>query len=339
MERKQVELYDSEGWLNIPELDKLDCWLNVITGARQVGKTYGVLKMLLDSGRHFMLMRRTIKEVQLLGTNPDYNPFLPFEPERVITLKKSGEMLTIIENDVILGSVVGLPTIATMRGFNGSVFSDVVYDEFIPEKHVIQRKTEGDAVLNAYTTINGNRELRGEKPLKLWMLANSNNINSPVLNSFGLVDPILKMRDKKQEVKIKDGVLIVQPKSNKIIDKRKETALVKYLIKTKSAEKFIGMSVENDFSYNETTLVGKMPMNGLKPLCSISLLYVWQRDDGFIYCCRTPHKTERYDNSEYGKAVFVSDYWFIFEYYRAGEIRFSDLNLLEYVKNIFDIKF
>lgn len=55
-----------------------------------------------------------------------------------------------------------LPSIANIRGFNGSQFEDVVFDEFIPERIVIKRKAEGDALLNAYVTINGNRELEGK---------------------------------------------------------------------------------------------------------------------------------------------------------------------------------
>ena len=33
-------LYDENGWININEIAKLDKWLNVIIGPREVGKTY-----------------------------------------------------------------------------------------------------------------------------------------------------------------------------------------------------------------------------------------------------------------------------------------------------------
>ena len=333
------DIYTPDGWLDVPALAGRGCWLNVITGPRQVGKTYGTLKYIIEERRPFILMRRTVEEVQFLGINTEVNPFKVFEPEHEISMDRAGKILNISEDGEIIGICLGLPTVATIRGFSASRFTDIIFDEFIPEKHVIQRKTEGDALLNAYTTINGNRELEGRPPVRLWLLANSNNINSPILTALGLVDPILRMREKGQEVLQKDGVLIVQPGSMKIIRKRSETAMMKHLKKTKSAERFTGMALENEFSYNDQTLVGKMPLGGLKPLCGIGMAYVWQRDDGFLYICRAPHRTEIYEDSEYMRERFRDDYWWIFDQYRSGEIRFADLHLLEFIKALFDIKF
>ena len=114
---------------------------------------------------------------------------------------------------------------------------------------------------------------------------------------------------------------------------------MKHLKKTKSAQCFTGMALENEFSYNDQTLVGKMPMAGLRPLCGIGISYFWQRSDGFIYVCRTKHKTETYDDTEYGREIFRDDYWWLFDAYRSAEIRFADLHLLEFVKLLFDIRF
>lgn len=335
----KTDIYTPDGWLDVPALAARGCWLNVITGPRQVGKTYGTLKYIIEERRPFILMRRTVEEVQFLGINTEVNPFKVFEPEHEISMDRAGKILNISEDGEIIGICLGLPTVATIRGFSAARFTDIIFDEFIPEKHVIQRKTEGDALLNAYTTINGNRELEGRPPVRLWLLANSNNINSPILTSLGLVDPILRMREKGQEVSQKDGVLIVQPGSMKIIRKRSETAMMKHLKKTKSAERFTGMALENEFSYNDQTLVGKMPLGGLQPLSGIGMAYVWQRDDGFLYICRAPHRTEIYEDSEYMRERFRDDYWWIFDQYRSGEIRFADLHLLEYIKGLFDIKF
>ena len=187
-------IYTPDGWLNVPQLAARGCWLNVITGPRQVGKTYGVLKYMIEGKRSFILMRRTVEEVQFLGINQAVNPFAVYVPEHEITLDRAGKILNISENGQIIGICMGLPTVASIRGFSASEFTDIVFDECIPEKHVVTRKTEGDALLNAYTTINGNRELEGRPPVRLWLLANTNNINSPILTAFGLVDPILQMR-------------------------------------------------------------------------------------------------------------------------------------------------
>lgn len=332
-------IYTSDGWLDVPQLAKHGCWLNVITGPRQVGKSYGTLKYVIEQQQPFILMRRTVEEVQFLGINQAVNPFAVFRPEHDITMDRAGKILNIKENDDIIGICLGLPTVATIRGFSAERFTDIVFDEFIPEKHVVQRKTEGDALLNAYTTINGNRELNGRPPVRLWLLANSNNINSPILTSLGLIDPILRMREKNDELYIKNGVLICQPSSEKIIEQRRLTAMMKHLQQTGSAQRFTGMALENEFSYNDQTLVGKMPLAGLKPLCAIGMLYFWQRSDGFLYVCRAPHKTEIYNDTEYTRESFKDDYWWFFDQYRTAQMRFADLHLLEAFKALFDIKF
>ena len=337
--KKKTDIYTPDGWLNVPALAARSCWLNVITGPRQVGKTYGVLKYMLDNDRPFILMRRTVEEVQFLGINQAVNPFAVFRPERDITMDRAGKILNIKEKEKIIGICMGLPTVATIRGFSAAAFTDIVFDEFIPEKHVVQRKTEGDALLNAYTTINGNRELEGRPPVRLWLLANSNNINSPIMTALGLVDPVLQMRERGKEIYQRDGILICQPTSGKIVEQRRDTALMKHLQKTGSAERFTGMALDNEFTYNDMTLVGKMPLGGLQALCAIGSLYFWQRDDGFLYCCKAPHRTEVYKDTEYSRESFVNDYWWMFDEYRASRIKFSDLNLKEQFRLIFDIKF
>lgn len=337
-----TNIYTPDGWLNVPALAALPAWLRVIIGKRQVGKTYGTLQYMITSGRRFILMRRTVEEVQFLGANPAVNPFAVFAPDHNIRMDKAGRILNIFdeEKDEQIGICLGLPTVTTIRGFAAQGFTDIVFDEFIPEKHVIQRKTEGDALLNAYTTINGNRELQGRPPVNLWLLANTNNINSSVLQVLGLIDPILKMREKGREIYTRDGVLICQPGSEKVTEKRRQTAMMSHLEKTKSAERFMGMALDNEWSYNESALVGKMSMKGLTPLCGYGDIYLWQSGDGqTIYACHARHKVDHYDTTEYQTEKFADTYYWLFDAYRAGLIRFADLHIQDRIKQVFKITF
>ena len=59
-----LDLYNSEGWINIPALAALDCWCYVIVGKRQVGKTFGVLEHIISNGGHFLYLRRTKEELK-----------------------------------------------------------------------------------------------------------------------------------------------------------------------------------------------------------------------------------------------------------------------------------
>ena len=161
-----------------------------------------------------------------------------------------------------------------------------------------------------------------------------------MLQALGLIDPILKMREQGKEILLRGGVLICQPGSEKVTEKRRQTALMKHLEKTKSAERFTAMALENEWAYNEQALVGKMSMKGLTPLCSYGDIYIWQTNDGQnLYACHAQYRVEHYETGEYETERFTDDYYWIFEAYRAGLIRFADLHIQDRIKQIFKINF
>lgn len=340
-------LYTPEGWLNMQHIGSMPAWLIVIIGKRQVGKTYGVLKYMLDQDLQHILLRRTTAELETISAALDLNPYKVFEPQYHVGLFKSGKKLCRIcsyetdpEGKVTPGIQRGIATslaeIAHIRGFNGSAFSDLVYDEFIPEKGVVTRKTEGDAFLNAYTTINGNRELSGKPPLRAWLLANSNNINSPVLEALNLTDAVLHMRRKKLEDYLTaTGVYIIQPSSEKVTEKRKETALLKQI--SQSSE-FYGMAVENEWSYDQSPYVKNFPLKYMQPVWSYDTFYCWKNNEMF-YICRAPFKGNagKYEASITGREKLAKDYGWMIDCYYADMVYFSDLRCQAVFKSIFGI--
>ena len=172
-------LYTKDGWLDFEYILSRGAWLNIIIGKRQVGKTYGTLQLMLKHGFTHVLLRRTTEEVETISATPDLCPYKVFEPDYKVSFFKSGSKICRIsayisgvdgkaKEETQRGIITSLAQISHIRGFNGSVYSDLVFDEFIPEKGVITRRTDGDAFLNAYVTINGNRELNGAPPLRAW---------------------------------------------------------------------------------------------------------------------------------------------------------------------------
>ena len=244
----------------------------VIIGSRQVGKTYGVLSLMLQQGRPFILMRRTQAEVDFILHNA-LNPFAAIDP--AITCKRaSGYHGDIIrrgeskETDERLGIVLALTTISKIRGFSGAAFTDLVYDEFIPERHVQRFRGESDAFLNAVVTISGNRELDDLPPLRVWLLANANNLQSPILSALNLTQKIETMKNKQQEISIMAdrGVMVVLPRSEQLMQRRKQTALSKA---TSERTAFARMAFDNEFSYNDSTGVAAINLRDYRYLCSV----------------------------------------------------------------------
>lgn len=341
------DLYDSYGWLNFDYIDNLPFWLCLILGARQVGKTYGTLLTMLKNNYYHILLRRTTKELETISASPDLNPYKVYEPDYHVGLfRQAGKLCRIC--DYVTdeegkatpsdqrGIATSLAEIAHIRGFNGAAFSNMILDEAVPEKGVIMRKTEGESFLNAYVTINGNRELEGKKPLRAWLLSNTNRIDSPILESLNLMDDILYMRRKgKEELLTDKGVLILQPQSTKILDARGKTALMQQI---EERSDFYGMAMKNEFSYDASPYIKTMSIKNMQPCwCYDDQVYCWSYSGGF-YINRAPFKKgERYDGSRTGRERLYLEWNVLKPYYYSGMVSFSDLKVLTLFKKIFGI--
>lgn len=345
-----LDLYEGGGWVNIPAVASLGCWCNILIGKRQVGKTYGTLKYEMQSGKRFLYLRRTTTEFDAITSDPDLNPFLPLKKEGIdADVVKSGKVTYTIGKYEYedgkpkaclekYGIGMTLPSIANIRGFNGSQFDDVVFDEFIPERIVIKRKAEGDALLNAYVTINGNRELEGRPPLRIWLLANAFDIASPILVELGVVDDIAKMaRSGKEWTMTDSGVFIGMPKSQQVSEKRAQTAFMRHMMKNKDS-KFYQMAMENKFSYNNLEAVRPMNIRGMKPAFVVAGLYCYIYDGNHYYLCTSHHESrEAYPDTEVGKKQFRLKHPFFEAMLNLGQVWCSDVPTLLKIKDYLDI--
>lgn len=338
-------IYEPAGWVNMPWIASRPTWLKVIIGARQVGKTYGALKYHLDNNIPFLLMRRTTKELEAIANNPKFDPFNKLAPEYKCKLFKYGDSYNIMDYDddykpiegTYRGSAISLPQIASVRGFDGSAFDAVILDEAVPEKIVRVLKAEGDAMLNAYTTIAGNRELEGRPPLTLWLLSNTNNINSPILAAFNLLDDIISMQAKNREyIETSNGVSIFFGKSERIIEKRKQTVLARQVSPDST---FSRMAYGNEWSYDISPIIRQRSIKGLTPLCSFANnLFIWE-GAASIYVCAAPHTAEPYRDNDFEREQFRSNYRWLVPWYAEGLISFANIKLLAIFKQIFDLDY
>ena len=258
-------LYTDKGFLNVPAIarqaDAIDAAFVVIIGARQTGKTYGTLKHMLrlyfEEGRKFILMRRTQAEADFIA-HGQISPFAAID--RSVTVRRASQYHSELRrphcdacqdgDEEVLGIVLALSTVSKIRGFSGAEFENVVFDEFIPEQHVMKIKAEGDAFLNAVVTISGNRELEDRPPLRVWLLANSNNLSSPILEALNLTKKVEAMSRSGQEISVMPdrGVVVVLPRSEEVLQRRKQTAITRAI---REDSNFSRMAFGNEFSYND----------------------------------------------------------------------------------------
>lgn len=278
-----LNLYEEDGWINIPAISRLNTNFNILIGPRQVGKTYGVLKHLITEGHKFIFMRRTPTELDtcLKGTTSTFQSlaldgYFEYKVEnesqyiRRVDFYHPGE-----DKPFTYCLALALTSVSKIRGFSGAGFTDLVYDEFIPEVTVHRMRGEGDAFVNAYITLNGNRELKGLPALRVWLLANSNDLYSPVLSELGLTEKVENMVKKNQEYTLMEhrGCLVAMPRSEKITKARRETALYRLTGTETDAAK---MALNNEFSYNNFNDVYPMDLNEMNCIWDIGCHYVWQ---------------------------------------------------------------
>ena len=304
----KLEIYEPSGYLNIPGIMALRIPFTFIVGGRATGKTYGALQYVLKSGRKFMLMRRTQSQTDLIN-KPELSPFKPVCDDMGIEID-CGPMTKynakFTRDDEIIGYTCALSTISNMRGFDASDVDLLIYDEFIPERHERALKNEGAAFLNAYETINRNRELKGQKPLQALCLANAFDIANPIFMELGLVGIAEKMQQSGRETYInrEKGIMIVMPKSKKISSRKSETALYKLT----EGSNYADMALSNKFSYNPTDNIKTQPLSEYRPVVAVGEITIYKHKNGKRYYV-SEHKTgnpESYNTDEVDIKRFIA---------------------------------
>lgn len=329
-------LYLDNGFINTAwiadQADKNNLSFIVIIGSRQIGKTWGCLDFVLREGKPFILMRRTMSEVEFIAIGANH-PFSGHGKE--ITVKKDSKYTAAVFEELPesdpeqIGSVMALSTVSKIRGFNGQSYEDLIFDEFIPEAHVTQIKHEGDAFANAIVTISGNRELEGRKPLRCWLLANSNNIDSPILKALNIQKKVEDMKNRCQEYAVMPdrGIMIILPMSGQIKDKRKNTALFRAI---GAESKFTEMALDNKFSYNDESDVCRVNMSEYKPLAKVADVYLYRHKSKrlvFVSAHRSGTFNAAYQDTDKDKARFKREMGYMRGLYTAGGVNFESLTV------------
>ena len=335
-------LYTREGFLNVSWIDKEANRINaafiVILGTRQIGKTYGTLKLMTDEKRNFILMRRTQTEADFI-TNGTLNPFLALG-RTDIKVKKESQYIGKIQAETEsgydpIGITLSLTCVSKIRGFSGVAFTDLVYDEFIPESHVNRIRNEGDAFLNAVVTISGNREIEGKPPLRCWLLANSNNIGSPILKALNITDKVESMDKSGQELSILPdrGIIIVLAKARELADKRKKTSLMKAISKE---SEFTKMAYDNEFSYNDAENVTRRDLKQYQQIAAVTGVFtIWKhKGNGTLYITSYRRCTREFSNTERGYRELLTTIPTLKLNYTFNNTYFESLAVKEIYKDI-----
>lgn len=271
--------------------------LNILFGARGPGKTFSVLKHRIEDSvadeteqSKFIWMRDTETVIKKIAAGNSLTA--PIEAKtpnfpHVEILKSGGDNYKFImdpksDNYRELGYLMALSTFHNARGISYEDVIDITWDEFIPEEGTIIKKNQGTIFLNAYESINRNRELEDppKPPVRITFLSNSEDIYSDVLEDLGVSYIIEEMSINGTRTYRDDDIWIEMIDAAEFREKKKNT----FIYRINKNEKFKEKALNNKFVNNLALIKRKVNFKGATGICNLSNRYVLiQLADGSLY--------------------------------------------------------
>lgn len=297
-----IDLYTAEGWPDIDMFANSGAMLIVLIGARRIGKTYGVLYHYLRNKERILYMRMTKTQLDRCVSG-DNNPFIP--PAQALGLDTSFELAgkdSYLCREVTARDPKGAPceygatlaqgcSVFSTRGIASGQYKAVVFDEFIPERGAVVRKDAGYNLKSAIQSVTDVSTM----DLQCWLLANSNNLDSDILNEFGLISVYEEMRMNGANCWLApdESILCVDFKNSPISDQLKKTKLGRIL----NTGEYGAMAFENDWSNNNFANVRRLGAEGLRQYVDVisigDIMIMGHKTEPWYYvrACKKPPKT------------------------------------------------
>lgn len=348
-----MKMYYDNGFFNPEQAFKHKAPFVFITGGRGTGKTYGVLKYFAEHETEYRMLfvRRTQMQVDIIN-KPEFCVFNRYNMDSgcditTFTINKyNAAFYHSVKDDNgklkatgdILGLTAALSTFANMRGMDLSRINLIIGDEFIPEPHEKTIKFEGLAWKNLYETVNRNRELFGEPPVKMILLSNSNNIFNPVFEEFGITNTVSSMKSKGDNTRYlkKMGIYIIDLANSEISRRKKDTALYQA---SKDGGYFEQMAIANEFVGFNNELIRSKPINEYVPIVRYDNITICKhKSDGTFYV--TTHIYGSPDilrNDMVGVITLIKDYSYLFAMYKSNKIFFETAECVQTFRRVFKV--
>ncbi len=281
---------------NYPEADIIIVW-----SPRGPGKTYSTLRYPYHKFKT-IYMKRTKKDVQTIckshenGNKKDlkFDPS-PWSPlNRDFNLRVKGTLLldgigAFYDTDEkgepigdIINYVAALNTIKDIKGIDLSDVEWMIIDEFIPLKGEVVRRDEGEMMLDIYETISRDRLERGRPPLKLILMANAEEISTPITNALNVVDIMAWMQATKTNIYYdeKRGILLHHLTAEEFPVTKHRSESMRGLARAMEGTAWFEKSYGGDFASNDfSNVVDK----SLKHMRCMYHLHYRRKNDAYIY--------------------------------------------------------
>lgn len=344
-----MKVFTDSGYINIDAIAGTKLPFIFIIGGRGTGKTYGAIGHILEHGKKFIYMRRTQSQIDLLN-RPEFSPFKSYAADHSLEILtkpvtkynaafyygKEDDEGNMIPSGPSIGYSMALSTISNLRGFDASEIEIILFDEFIKEPHEKPIREEGQAFLNAYETMNRNRELQGKPPIQCLFLANSNEIGNPLFITLGLIPKVEKMILKNQlySLDYERGIGIFLINDSKILDLKRDTALYKMA----GGGDFADMALKNQFAEMKHNSVKPQPIKEYIPVCTLGALTFYKHKSERLYYCSTLRlgSPESFADTQTDIKRFCRKYKYLWSAYMQNTMYFEDISCEVLFKSMVD---
>ena len=314
------KLYTKAGWVNWDYIMNQPESIISVVGARGTGKTYGVMKWLIEHEKRFIYLRRL--KTQLDECRKEVgNPFKKLNSDLDMNIKPFPAGGTVSFNiderggkNVAVG--VALSVVANIRGVDYSDYDYIVFDEFISSDGERPIKNEFQAFLNFYETVNRNREIEGRTAVKCIMLGNANRISNAYFTGWHCMRRVLNMIRGKQYVWRTDDRtrMIILLIDSPISEKKQDTVLYQ-----NANNDFIMMALDNAFRTDETKIKSE-PLKEYVHIVSVGEIGIYKhKSKRKYYVSATICKDPYYDAFGIGLKMFQQDYYMLRIYYMVNK--------------------
>lgn len=329
----RCNIYQENGYIDMKDIIlKCNTFCKVISG-RGGGKTVSSIDALdeisneLNWGKPYcFFMRRTASILDEI-MNPLLSPFndANYTCGTNFIVEKNSKNTYAIKNEneekaethMIAGA---LSTIANIRGFAMPTCKVILYDEAVPEKTQRPIRDEGDALDNAYETINRNRELKGEDAVKFIALANNNGVfTSEIALRWGTVGIIDFMIENNIEQFHDDehDLSVIMPMHSPISEKKANTALYRRNRNSESnSDDFVNMAIKNMSKFDKSHISNRNT-NEYKPMFCANNLYFYKhksRNEYYVSFHKNGTFNETYDITTTSGLSTIHDKYIFLKY-------------------------
>lgn len=313
-----AKIYDKQGWVNWDYIITQGAAFTMVVGARGVGKTYGIMKYCIEHEIPFIYLRRLKTQLELCAS-VDGNPFNKLNTDLEMHIRpqntRAGVVFADGEKTIALG--VALSTVANVRGFDYSRFNMIIFDEAIASDGERPIPKEFNVFLNFYETVNRNRELSGQDPVRCVLLGNANRLTNPYFSGWHFMKTALNMIRGRQMVwfSADRSRMMIMLLDSRISNRKKDTALYK-----NAGKDFAMMALDNAFRTDGTN-IRSMPIREFNHLVSIGDIGIYRHKSERLYYVSFLTRGENtYDAYGMGLKMFQQDFYNLRLFYLINKI-------------------